>query len=247
MSASQRAVLRTGASASNRAVPRAVPTNVTNRNGRSSRKRKTVHKKGHLHPNTIVSRLPNGMPIQTRPNSDVRNYLLGHRLGSRVRTETQRFLQRGRQRRRRNPALAALSVATSRGFNETNQDNVKSALRGWVEAEDPVSVPHQGYWGAVGVPMVEAVSLGEPTQVQPVVGSESNLFLPWLPVAAAARRPMTQAEMNKEDRFRQRAAEEAQRRARAIYRSPKDISRKSRKVKSLSIKREHKNRTKRSF
>jgi len=243
MSASQRAVLRTGASASNRAVPRTVPTNVTNRNGITSHKRKTVHKKGHLHPNTILSRLPNGMPIQTRPNSDVRNYLLGHRLGSRIRSERERFLQRGRQRRRRNPELVALSEAPTRRFNETNQDNVKSALRGWVEAEDPVSYPHKGYWGAVGVPMVEAVSLGAPTYPQPALGPESNLFLPWLPVAAAARRPMTQAEMNKEDTFRRRDIERRER----VYRSPRDISRKSRKVKSLSIKRKHKNRTKRSF
>jgi hypothetical protein len=53
--------------------------------------------------------------------------------------------------------------------------------------------------------------------------------------------------MIKEERFRQRAAEEAQRRARALYRSPRNISRSARKVKSLSLRKAKRKSKKRSF
>ena len=48
---------------------------------------------------------------------------------------------------------------------------------------------------------------------------------------------MTIPELNKEERFRQQQAEEAQLRARALYRSPRNISRSPRKVKSIIIKK----------
>jgi hypothetical protein len=198
--------------------------------------KKSKHLRGSLHENTVVSRLPNGMPIQQR--WDTPNYYRGHRPGSRIRTFEQRFLQAGRQLSRRNPEQAALRLAMSRDYDNTNIANVLKGRNGWTQANNMVHTPLHGHWGAVGYPMAEArpVESGA-TVFQPGPPlSESHLYAAWRPVATAAMRPMTSAEMIKEERFRQRAAEDAQRRARALYRSPRNISRSTRKVKSLSLK-----------
>jgi hypothetical protein len=206
---------------------------------KSPKSRHSKHLRGSLHPNTIVSRLPNGMPIQER--WDAPNYYRGHRPGSRVRTFEQRFLQTGRQLSRRNPAQAALRLAVSRDYDNTNIDNVLKSRRGWVEANNMVHNPLHGHWGAVGYPLVEATPVASSVaSLDPLPLSESHLYSAWRPVARAATRPMTSAEMMKEDRFRQQAAENAQRRARALYRSPRNISRSARKVKSLSLRRSKK-------
>jgi len=214
---------------------------------RPAKSRRPKHLRGSLHPNTIVSRLPNGMPIQER--WDTPNYYRGHRPGSRVRTFEQRFLQAGRQLSRRNPAQAALRLTVSRDYDNTNIDNVLKARRGWTQANNMVHNPLHGHWGAVGYPLVEATPVASgTTSLEPGPPlSESHLYSAWRPVARGVTRPMTSAEMVKEDRFRQQAAENAQRRARALYRSPRNISRSTRKVKSLSLRRSKLKHPKRSL
>ena len=205
------------------------------------------HLRGSLRSNTNRSRLPNGMPFQER--WDAPNYYRGHRPGSRVRTFEQRFLQAGRQLSRRNPAQAALRLTVSRDFDNTNVGNVLKARSGWTEATNMVDNPLHGHWGAVGhplalaTPVASAVASLEPGPTL----SESHLYSAWRPVARTVTRPMTTSEMIKEERFRQRAAEEAQRRARALYRSPRNISRSARKVKSLSLRKAKRKSKKRSF
>jgi hypothetical protein len=216
---------------------------------RRPKTRRSKHLRGSLHENTIISRLPNGMPLQER--WDTPNYHRGHRPGTRYRSFRDRFLQAGRQLSRRNPAQAALRLAVSRDYDNTNIDNVLKARSGWTEATNMVHEPLHGHWGAVGYPMAEATPVASGiTSFQPGVPlSESHLYAAWRPVARSVTRPMTSAEMIKEERFRQRAAENAQRRARALYRSPRNISRSARKVKSLSLKskRKAKSKSKRSF
>lgn len=212
------------------------------RNGRRIRGRNSAHPKGELHPNTVVSRLPNGMPIRKRPDSNVPNYLLGHQLGSRIRDRTQRFLQQGRQLSRRNPARAALRLAPSREYDANEPSNISIASRGWFEGENVAHTVPQGHWGAVGHPLAEATPLRSRSSYRYDGLGENYLYQGWLPVARAARRPMTAEEMIKEERFRQRAAEQAQRRARELYRSPRNISRSVRKAKSLSLRQSRKSR-----
>jgi hypothetical protein len=195
--------------------------------------KKSKHLRGSLHKNTVISRLPNGMPLQQR--WDTPNYYRGHRPGSRIRTFEQRFLQAGRQLSRRNPAQSALRLALSRDYDNTDIDNVLKARSGWTQANNMVHNPIHGHWGAVGYPLAEARPVSSATvshQALPL--SESHLYETWRPVARRVTRPMTSAEMLKEERFRQRAAENAQRRARELYRSPRNISKSVRKVKSLS-------------
>jgi len=205
------------------------------------RPKKIKHLRGSLHPNTIVSRLPNGMPIQER--WDAPNYYRGHRPGSRIRTFEQRFLQSGRQLSRRNPAQAALRLAVSRDYDNTDIGNVLKGRSGWTQANNMVHNPLHGHWGAVGHPLAEAMPVASgATSFQPPPLSESDLYSAWRPVVRRVTRPMTSAEMVKEDRFRQRAAENAQRRARALYRSPRNISRSVRKVKSFSLRRSKKSK-----
>jgi hypothetical protein len=195
-----------------------------------------IHLRGSLRSNTNRSRLPNGMPLQER--WDTPNYYRGHRPGSRVRTFEQRFLQAGRQLSRRNPAQAALRLTVSRDYDNTDVDNVLKARRGWTEASNMVHNPLHGHWGAVGHPLVEATPvLSAAASLDPLPLSESHLYEAWRPVARSVTRPMTTAEMMKEERFRQQNAENAQRRARALYRSPRNISRSARKVKSLSLRK----------
>ena len=219
--------------------PRTVTVNGTRkyRNGRKIRCRNSAHPKGELHPNTIVSRLPNGMPITKRPDSNVPNYLLGHQLGSRIRDRTQRFLQQGRQLLRRNPARAALRLAPAREYDANEPSNISIASTGWVEGENVAHSVPQGHWGSVGHPLAEATPLRSRSSYRYNGLGENYLYRGWLPVARAALRPMTAEEMIKEERFRQRAAEQAQRRARELYRSPRNISRSARKVKSLSLRK----------
>jgi hypothetical protein len=192
--------------------------------------KRSKHLRGSLRSNTNRSRLPNGMPLQER--WDTPNYYRGHRPGSRVRTFEQRFLQAGRQLSRRNPAQAALRLAVSRDYDNTNIDNVLRARSGWSEATNMVHNPLHGHWGAVGYPIAEARPVASAVaSLEPGVPlSESHLYAAWRPVARSVTRPMTTAEMIKEERFRQMAAENAQRRARALYRSPRNISRSARKV-----------------
>jgi hypothetical protein len=216
------------------------------RNGRRIRHINPAYSKGHLHPDSILSRLPNGMPISTRPNSNVPDYLFGHRLGTRRRTREERFLQQGRQMQRRNPALAAKKIAPTRLFNANDPDNVSKTSAGWVEGENMYHIPPKGHWGAVGFPIAEASAV-RPRRAHPRVGTENELYLPWLPLAARVRRPMTSAELDKEERFRQETAEQAQSRGKKIYRSPRNISRTPRRVKSLSLKSKRKSRKKDSF
>jgi hypothetical protein len=203
-------------------------------------RRKSKHLRGSLHPNTLVSRLPNGMPLQER--WDAPNYYRGHRPGSRIRTFEQRFLQTGRQLSRRNPAQAALRLSVSRNYDNTNIGNILKARHGWTQANNMVHHPLDGHWGAVGHPLTEAtpVASGSVSFEPGPPLSESHLYAAWRPVARAVTRPMTSAEMSKEERFRQRAAENAQRRGRGLYRSPRNISRSARKVKSLSLRRSKK-------
>lgn len=203
------------------------------RNGRRIKGKNSTHPVGELHPNTILSRLPNGMPISSRPN--VPNYLLGHRLGSRIRTREQRFLQQGRQLARINPSRAALRLAPSRLFNANDPGNVSKSTMGWSEGENIVHMPLKGYFGSVGVPITEATELRS-RRAHRQLGTESDLYLPWMQTVSRVRRPMTPAELEKEERFRQRAAEQAQRRARELYISPRNITRTPRRVKSLSLK-----------
>jgi hypothetical protein len=209
--------------------------------------KKPKHLRGSLHQNTIMTRLPNGMPQQER--WDAPNYYRGHRPGSRIRTFEQRFLQAGRQLSRRNPAQAALRLAVSRDYDNTNIDNVLRARSGWSEATNMVHNPLHGHWGAVGYPIAEARPIASSmASLEPGVPlSESHLYAAWRPVARSVTRPMTTAEMIKEERFRQMAAENAQRRARALYRSPRNISRSARKVKSLSLKKIKPKKSKRSI
>uniref|UniRef100_A0A6C0D1G5 Uncharacterized protein n=1 Tax=viral metagenome TaxID=1070528 RepID=A0A6C0D1G5_9ZZZZ len=205
------------------------------------------HLRGSLHENTIVSRLPEGTPLQER--WDAPNYYRGHRPGTRYRSFRDRFLQAGRQLSRRNPAQAALRLSVSRNYDNTNIDNVLKARSGWTEATNMVHNPLHGHWGAVGYPMAEAtpVMSGIPVHEPGIPLSESHLYAAWRPVARSVIRPMTTAEMIKEERFRQRAAENAQRRARALYRSPRNISRSARKVRSFSLKKTKPKISKRSF
>jgi hypothetical protein len=209
--------------------------------------KRSKHLRGSLHQNTIVSRLPEGTPLQER--WDAPNYYRGHRPGSRIRTFEQRFLQAGRQLSRRNPAQAALRLTVSRDYDNTNIGNVLKARSGWTEANNMVHTPLHGHWGAVGHPLAEATPVTSSIPIhQPAPPlSESYLYAAWRPVARAATRPMTHAEMDKEERFRQRAAEHAQRRARALYRSPRNISRSARKVKSLSLTKTKSKKSKRSY
>ena len=198
--------------------------------------KRSRHLRGALHPNTNVSRLPQGMPRQER--WDARNYYMGHRPGSRIRNLTQRFLQEGRREARRNPARAALRLAPSRNYDNTNIGNISKGAMGWTDATNIVDTPLVGYWGAVGVPIAEARSVASVmSTLEPEYRSESNLYHAWRPLARRSVRAMTPGEMNKEERFRQRAAENAQRRARALYRSPRSISKSIRKVKSLQNKK----------
>ena len=209
--------------------------------------KRTTHLRGSLRSNTDRSRLPNGMPLQER--WDAPNYYRGHRPGSRIRTFEQRFLQAGRQLSRRNPAQAALRLAVSRDYDNTDVGNVLKARSGWTEANNMVHNPLHGDWGAVGHPVAVATPVASGVasfQPGPPL-SESHLYSAWRPVARSVTRPMTSAEMIKEERFRQRAAENAQRRARALYRSPRNISRSARKVKSLSLKKLKSKKSKRSF
>lgn len=200
-----------------------------------NRRQKTSHKRGELHLNTIVSRLPNGMPIKQRNNSSFR---LGHRLGSRLRNRTQRFLQKGRQLERRNPALAALRIAPVRNYENENPTNVLLAQRhGLVNAHNFVEEPLDGYWDAIGNPIAEGTRIQNGRYAERPRIRENHLSSSWIPVATEARRPMTNAERHKEEQFRQQLAEEAQRRARGLYRSPRNISRSPRKAKSLSMKK----------
>jgi len=209
--------------------------------------KRSRHLRGSLRSNTDMSRLPIGMPHQER--WDAPNYYRGHRPGSRIRTFEQRFLQAGRQLSRRNPAQAALKLTVSRDYDNTNISNVLKARSGWTEATNMVHNPLHGHWGAVGYPVAVATPVASGTasfQPGPPL-SESHLYAAWRPVARTVTRPMTSGEMIKEERFRQRAAENAQRRARALYRSPRNISRSARKVKSLSLKKIKPKKSKRSF
>jgi len=209
--------------------------------------KKPKHLRGSLHQNTIMTRLPNGMPQQER--WDAPNYYRGHRPGSRIRTFEQRFLQAGRQLSRRNPAQAALRLTVSRDYNNTDIGNVLKARNGWTYANNMVHNPLDGHWDTVGhslaeaIPLVSAAALFQPGP--PL--SESYLYDAWRPVARTVTRPMTLAEMSKEERFRQRATENTQKRARALYRSPRNISRTSRNVKSLSLKHSRKSIKKKSL
>jgi len=222
-------------------------TSAASRAGTLRRPKKSKHLRGSLHSNTNMSRLPNGMPHQER--WDAPNYYRGHRPGSRIRTFEQRFLQAGRQLSRRNPAQAALRLTVSRDYDNTNISNVLKARSGWTEATNMVHNPLHGHLGALGhpialaTPVASSIAIHEPAP--PL--SESHLYAAWRPVARTVTRPMTSAEMIKEERFRQRAAENAQRRARALYRSPRNISRSARKVKSLSLKKIKPKKSKRSF
>lgn len=212
----------------------------SHRAGLVKRTQKHRHLRGSLRSNANRSRLPNGMPTEER--WDATNYYMGHRPGSRIRTPTQRFLQQGRQLLRRYPEQAAMMLAPSRNYDNTNISNVLKGRNGWTEAENMVHNPLDGDWGAVGHPMADATPIASSSALHMPQGplSESYLHQGWVPVARRAMRPMTGAEMEKEERFRQRAAENAQRRARALYRSPRNISRSTRKVKSLSLSKKSK-------
>lgn len=122
-------------------------------------------------------------------------------MGSRLRNRTQRFLQKGRQLERRNPALAALRIAPVRNFENGNESNVLLAQRhGLVNAQNFVQEPLDGHWGAVGQPLAAAMPLPSDavTHIPGPTLSESHLYSAWTPVAVAARRPMTNAETRKE-------------------------------------------------
>ena len=216
------------------------------RAGTAKKRSGPTHLRGSLRSNARL-RMPNGMPLQER--WDAPNYYRGHRPGSRVRTFEQRFLQAGRQLSRRNPAQAALRLTVSRDYDNTDIGNISKARHGWVQANNMVHNPLDGHWGAVGHPLVEATPvLSATASLDPLPPlSESHLYSAWRPVARAVTRPMTSAEMTKEDRFRQQAAENAQRRARALYRSPRNISRSARKAKSLSLRKTKRKSKKRSF
>jgi hypothetical protein len=217
------------------------------RAGTFRRPKKSKHLRGSLHSNTNLSRLPDGMPQQER--WDAPNYYRGHRPGSRMRTFEQRFLQAGRQLSRRNPAQAALRLTVSRDYDNTNVGNVLKARSGWTQANNMVHNPLYGDLGVVGHTVAVARPIASGTVIHepgPPL-SESHLYAAWRPVARTVTRPMTSAEMIKEERFRQRVVEEAQRRARALYRSPRNISRSARKVKSLSLKKIKPKKSKRSF
>lgn len=217
-----------------------------NRAGQS-RRVNSRHLRGSLRANTNILRLPNGMPSQER--WDARNYYIGHRPGSRIRTQEQRFLQHGRQLSRRNPEQAALRLAISRNYDNTNLGNILKARQGFTHAENIVQPPLHGNWGAVENPMAHARPLTSslPLHIPQGPLPESSLYEMWGPVARRAMRPMTAAELDKEQRFTQRTAEQAQNRGRNLYRSPRNISRKPRKVKSLSLKSKSRNLKKHSF
>lgn len=223
----------------------------TQRAGTVKIKRRHIpHPRGSLHENTIVSRIPEGMPLKERP--DV-NYYSGHRPGSFIRTAKQRFLQKGRQLERRNPSQAALKLAPSRPYeNEPTNISVSRKI-GWTEANNVMHYPIHGHWGSVGYPMGQAnpVVSEIPQEEERPPLSESYLYEGWQPVEREVRRPMTLAEMQKEERFRQTTAEQLQRKAKGalasrglLYRSPRSISRNRRKVKSLSRKSKLKSKLK---
>jgi hypothetical protein len=222
-------------------------TSAASRAGTLRRPKKSKHLRGSLHSNTVISRLPNGMPQQER--WDAPNYYRGHRPGSRIRTFEQRFLQAGRQLSKRNPGQAALRLTVSRDYDNTDIGNVLKARSGWTQANNMVHNPLHGHLGALGHPLALAtpIASGIPIHEPALPLSESHLYAAWRPVARSVTRPMTSGEMIKEERFRQRAAENAQRRARALYQSPRNISRSIRKVKSLSLKKIKSKKSKRSF
>ena len=218
--------------------------NRTRQVNRTRHTKKGSHRRGHLHENSIIGRLPEGMPLQIRPNAP--NWYSGHRPGSRIRNPRQRFLQEQRQMSRINPAQFSLRHAPVREYNATDPQNVLRASQGWTNANNFVNYPEIGQ-------TIEGNrnDLSEATQLQlayvnahhqPQPRPESDLYFAWHPVMRSVRRPMTHAEIAKEDAHRLILAQDAQRRARAIYRSPKNISHKSRKVKSLSLKKKSKNK-----
>jgi hypothetical protein len=207
-------------------------------NPKDKKSSNSTHKRGELHPNTIVSRLPNGMPIKRRENTSIR---FGHRLGSRLRNRTQKFLQKGRQLERRNPAQAALRHAPVRNYEVENNLNVlRSEKFGWTNAHNIVQEPLEVNFGVLGNipnPIAEGTRVQNGRYSERPRVRENQLSFAARPVLSAATRLMTAAELVKEERFRQQEAEEAQRRARALYRSPRNISRSPRKVKSITIKK----------
>jgi len=216
------------------------------RNGRRIKGRNSSHQKGQLHPTTLLTRLPNGMPRQPRnyPNN------LGHSLGSRIRNTKEKFLQEGRQLERRNPSQAALRYAPTREYDVSDIGNISKARIGWTQATNIAHNPLHGNWGALGHPMAQALQVPSTlsTHVPRNRLPESNLAEMWRPEARQAIRRMTSSEILKEEQFRQRRAESKQRRAKALYRSPRNISKSQRKVKSLSFKRlKRKTKSKRSF
>lgn len=208
---------------------------------RRSTRNKPGHRYGHLHENTIVGRIPSGMPLQVRPNAP--NWYAGHRPGSRIRNQREQFLQSQRRLSRRNPAQFALRLAPSREYNATDPQHTRIASRGWVNANNLVQHPENAITGNLEPHMnvAESTELGF-TYPQRAPRPESNLWSQWHPMMGRLRRPMTSNELAKQETFRLRQAQEAQHRARALYRSPRNISRRSRKVKSLSLKK--KSRTK---
>lgn len=231
ISAYQRALMPTPRIQSS-AVNRIRQFNRTRHNDKS-------HRRGHLHENSIIGRLPEGMPLQIRPNAP--NWYSGHRPGSRIRNTRQRFLQEQRQMSRRNPAQFSLRRAPVREYNATDPQNVSRASQGWTNANNFVTYPEIGQPNEGNTNYLsEATQLHLPyvnAQHQPQPRPESDLYFAWHPLMRRVRRPMTNAEIAKEYAFRQRRAEQAQRRGRELYRSPKNISHKSRKVKSLSLKK----------
>jgi hypothetical protein len=225
----------------------------------TARKQNPKHLRGELHENTILSRLPNGMPIAEPWNAP--NYYRGHRPGSRIRTEEQRYLQQARQTERRNPAEAALRIAPVRNYNNTNFQNVRKGEMGWTEATNFVESPILGEIGAVQPPLAQATPLESviPThQPSGYVRTENQLYTPWQPIRRRAIRLQTPEEAAKEHAYQRiqadmrtggpgarigiwslgRGAQVARPgMSRVRYHSPRNISRNNRKVKSLSLKK----------
>lgn len=205
---------------------------------RRSWRNKPGHRYGHLHENTIIGRIPLGMPLQVRPNAP--NWYAGHRPGSRIRNQREHFLQSQRRLSRRNPNQFALRHAPSREYNASDPNHRRAASRGWVNANNVVQIPESGIKEnlepEMNLPQSTELSELRITYPQRAPRPESNLWMQWNPMMRHIRRPMTNNELAKEETFRLRQAQQAQHRARGV-RSPRNISRSSRKVKSLSLMR----------
>ena len=173
------------------------------RSPRSSREASPLQRSQRHHNVTLRGtrtnnvRAPEGMPIES-------NFIPIHRLGSRVRSYSERMLQRDRQLMRRRPHIGALRLAHSRPLNTEDPNNIRKfhepVLAENISFQPMMAKTGRSKFNKINAPLpISAIAQKiSPSRAIRPPPNESELWQQWQQERDIERRMQLQMQMHRE-------------------------------------------------